>query len=258
VSDDARLLAALPGWAFAAILLFARAGSACMLLPGIGEAELSATIRLGFALALTVVLLPVLQPLMPAAPGDALRAASMIGAEIVTGLWLGWLARLWLLALPMAGQLAAGVLGLANVLQPDPMLGPQTSVLARALGLAAPVVLLAAGLHALPLSALAGSYAVIPPGIWLPAGDTAAVVARAAADSFALSLRLAAPFVLAAIVWQVALALTARLVPQLQIYFAALPGQLLGGLALLGLLGASVIATWQEAIGIVYAHLPGT
>ena len=47
----------------------------------------------------------------------------MIVAEVITGLWIGWLARLLVLALPVAGQFIAYMLGIANVLQPDPELG---------------------------------------------------------------------------------------------------------------------------------------
>ncbi|MCW3475096.1 flagellar biosynthetic protein FliR [Limobrevibacterium gyesilva] len=256
-ADDAAFLAQLPAWAFATGLLIARVGGACMLLPGIGELELPATVRAGFTLALVAVLLPVVAPQIPPVPGDALRAAGMVAAELATGLWLGWLTRLLLVALPMAGQIAAGMAGLTNVLQPDPALGPQTAAMARLLALAAPAAVLASGLHVLPLSALAGSYTLVPPGALLPAADSAEVAVGAVGESFALSLRLAAPFVLAGTVWQVALGLLARLVPQLQVYFAAMPGQILGGILLLGVLGGAMLAAWQADLQSAFAALPG-
>ena len=256
-ADDAAFLAQLPAWAFGFALLIARAGSACMLLPGIGEAELPASIRAGFAVALAALLLPVVITLMPAAPDSGWRALGMVGAEIVTGLWLGWLTRLLLLALPVAGQIAASMIGLANVLQPDPALGPQTTALSRALSLAAPVAILAAGLHALPLAALAGSYRLIPPGQLLPAADTAEQVTAAVATAFALALQLAAPFVLAGIVWHLASGLLARLVPNLQVYFASIPGQIIGGIFLLAALSATMLTMWQEQVGAALAALPG-
>ncbi len=254
---DAALLAELPTWAFAFVLVLARVGCACMLLPGIGEVELPATVRAGFALAFSLMLLPVLAPLLPPAPADVAGAVAMVAAEVAVGLWLGWLARLAMLALPMAGQVIAGMTGLANVLQPDAQLGPQSSSLARMFSLAAPVAIMAAGLHALPLAALEGSYRTLPPGLALPSGDVAQVVVAAVGASFALALRLAAPFVLAGIVWNVALGLLTRLVPQLQIYFAAMPGQILGGFLLLGLLAGAVLTAWLEEVRTVFAGLPG-
>ncbi len=257
MTADAAFLAALPAWAFGFALVLARVSAACMLLPGIGEAELPTTIRAGFALALTALLLPVLQPMLPSDPAAPLATLAMVAAETATGLWLGWLARLVMLALPLAGQIVASLLGLANVLQPDPTLGPQTTALSRLFGLAAPVVILASGLYALPLAALAGSYRLIPAGTLLPSADTTASVVAAVADSFALGVRLAAPFIAAAIVWQVGLGLIARLVPQLPIYFAAMPGQILGGLVLLGLLAATTLAAWQAHLDGVFRALPG-
>ena len=257
ITADAELLAALPAWAFAFVMVLARIGSACMLLPGVGEAELPATIRAAFALAFTLLLVPVVAPLLPASPADGLGALLMVAAEVVTGVWLGWLARLVMLALPMAGQIVAGMIGLANVLQPDVQLGPQSSALARLFGLAAPVAIMSVGLHALPLAALEGSYRVIQPGALLPAADSIQHVIGAVVDSFAVALRLAAPFVLAAIVWNVALGLLSRLVPQLQVYFAAMPGQILGGFLLIAVLGGTMLAAWLDQAASSFASLPG-
>ncbi|CAH2599176.1 Flagellar biosynthesis protein FliR [Rhodovastum atsumiense] len=251
------LLAELPGWAFVVVLLSSRIGAACIVLPGLGEAELPVMVRSGFAFALTLLLVPVLAPLVPAAPEMPWRVAAMVVAEIMTGLWLGWLARLVVQALPVAGQFAASMIGLANVLQPDPSLGPQSTALARLFSLAAPVLVLASGLYALPLSALAGSYRLVAPGALLPVADSAQDVVRAVGEAFALSLRLAAPFVAAGLVWQAALGLLARLVPNLQVFMAALPGQILAGLLLLALLTGPMLAAWDDQIRPMLALLPG-
>ena len=113
---DAALLAALPGYAFAFIMVLARVGSAMMLLPGFGEAEVPMPVRAALAVALTLVMMPVVAPLLPPEPADMMRALLGVAAEVIAGLWLGWLARLLVLALPMAAQLAAGMIGLQTVL----------------------------------------------------------------------------------------------------------------------------------------------
>jgi flagellar biosynthetic protein FliR len=255
--SHADLVTALPAWAFAFVLVLSRIASACMLIPALGEAELPAMVRAGFATAVTFLLLPVVMPQLPAPPTDLLAGLVLVMAEAVTGLWLGWLARLAMLALPMAAQIAASMVGLANILQPDAALGPQSTALARLFSLAAPMLILSSGLHALPLAALAGSYAVLKPGNPLSGGDAAEAVLIAVAESFAIALRLAAPFVLASIVWNVALGLLTRLVPQLQIFFTAMPGQILGGFILLSLLAGTVTAAWSDAARDMLARLPG-
>ena len=253
----ADLLATLPQDGFAAMLLFARIGSAAMLLPGIGEAETPPTIRLGAACALVALLFPLLSPLAPTMPDSPLELLGLLAGEIATGLWFGWLVRLLMMALPMSGQIVAGLIGMTNVIQPDAMLGAGTAALSRLFGLAVVVLLFASGLWAVPLEALTGLYAMLPPGHALPAGDTASSTIAAAGEALMLALRLASPFVLAGLVYHTALALTARLVPHLQLHFAAAPSQLLGGIALLGLLAPALLGVWLEAAGEALATLPG-
>ena len=183
--------------------------------------------------------------------------AGMVLAEVATGLWLGWLARMVVLALPVAGQLISYMLGLSSVLQTDPVLGAQSTALGRMLALAAPVVVLASGLYASVLAALGGSYNLVAPGALVPAGDLAETALGAAAQGFTLALRLAAPFVMASVVWQISLGVMARLVPRLQVYFVALPAQILGGLAMAAALISMLLGSWQAAVRDVYAGLPG-
>ena len=70
-------------------------------------------------------------------------------------------------------------------------------------------------------------------------------------------MRLASPFLLVAIVWNVATGLLARLVPRLQVYFVAMPGQILGGIVLLAVLATALLTAWQAGVRAGFAALPG-
>ncbi len=240
------------------MLIVCRCVGAVMLLPGLGEEEPPVMVRAGLAIGLAVLLLPGLAPAMPQAPESFLRLAGMIMTELLAGGLLGWLARLLSLALPILGQMISLSTGLSSVLQQDPTLGAQSAVIGRLFNLLAPVLILSSGLYALPLGALAHSYTVFPAGGVLPADDLAQVAVRAVSACFSLALRLAAPFVLVSLIWQVALGLLARLVPQIQVYFVALPGQVLGGLLLLALLGAPMMRVWMGAVREGFLALPGS
>jgi flagellar biosynthetic protein FliR len=255
--SPAAALASLPDWAFAFMLVLARVGTACMLLPGIGEAEMPGTLRVIFAVVLSGLLLPVLSPLIPPAPSGVAELAFMLVAEIFTGLWLGWLTRLILLALPMAGQLMATAIGMSNVLQPDAMLGASAAALSRLLGLAAPLLILASGLHGLALQAVAGSYQLIKPGTFLPIGDSVAFLVDAVGQAFGLALRLAAPLLMASLLVHLSLGLAGRLVPHLQIYFAGLPAQILVGIGVFAVLAGAILNTWMDTARTVFDALPG-
>ena len=243
------MLEALPGLAFQAVLLVARLGGAVLLLPGLGEQDVPASIRLALLLALVAVLLPGLAPGLPPLPAELPELLRLMLTETAIGIWLGMLARLVALALGQAGQVVGLMVGLASPLQTDPMLGAQSTATGRLFSLMAAVLVLSTGLYSLPLRALAESYAALPPGAPLPLGQGAGSVAQAVAESLALALRLASPLVLASMLGNFALGLLARLAPQVQVFTMAAPGQILVGLLLLGLLLPAMVASWLGAAG---------
>jgi flagellar biosynthetic protein FliR len=255
--DAAELLATLPAWAFSFVMVIARIGGAMTLLPGLGEAQPPALVRVGLAVGVTALLLPGIAPSIPPVPEASAQAVAMVASEVVTGLWLGWLARLVVLALPVAGQFISYMMGISNVLQPDPILGSQATPISGLLNIAAPLSILMSGLYAVPLMALAGSYGLIQAGSMLPAADSTETAVRAVGAAFAIAVRLASPFILVSIVWHVATGLLARLVPRLQVYFIAMPAQLLGGVLLLAVLMTALLSAWEESTRQAFASLPG-
>jgi flagellar biosynthetic protein FliR len=223
----------------------------------LGEQQIPALMRAGISLALTLLLLPSLAQQLPPPPADIMHEFLLLGEELLIGLWLGWLARLLMLSLPIAGQIISFMTGLANVLQADGVNPGQVTALSDLFEIAAPVMIFGTGLYALPLSALAGSYQLLPPGFALPTGDVAETVVTQVAQSFALAFRLAAPFVVADVTWQVSIGLLSRLVPSLQLFLIAMPGQILGGLLLLAVLGTSLLGAWDDTVRNGLMQLPG-
>jgi flagellar biosynthetic protein FliR len=248
----------LAGQAFAFTLLLARAGAALMSAPGWGEQDLPTPMRLAFALAFTVLLLPGVAAALPPPPNSIAAGFGLVVVETGAGLLLGSAARLVAVALPIAGQLVALSLGISNAIVFDPVLAGTGGVVSRLFGLMAAVLVFATDLWLLPLAAIAGSYRLLPAGLAFPAEDAVQLILAAVAGGFALAVQLAAPFILAALVFNGALGLLARLVPQLQVFFVALPIQVLGGLALLALLLGGLAAAWVSAArAAIGTLLPG-
>lgn len=243
---------------FTFMLVLARTAAATIMLPGVGESVAPSVIRAGFALCLTVLIVPILPVQAPAVSGTGVEAGACIIAEVTTGLILGWLARTWVQSLAIAAQFIAYLLGISSVLQPDSDLGPQSTALAHLFDLSAPLIILMSGLFMLPIRALAGSYAIVPPGKFLSAGFFAESSLNSVAGAFALALQLAAPFVVASVAWHVAIGLLSRLIPKLQIYFVSMPGQIIGGLLLLSLSTSVILSGWYNGIqGELVPKFPG-
>ena len=151
----------LPTMAFGFVLVIARVGTTLLVGPGLGETEIPATVRVALAVVLAALVFPLLQANLPPLPDSVPMLLSLIGIEILVGAWLGFMARMLVMALAMAGGMISFMVGLSSVLQIDPSLGTQVAALQRAMGLAAVALLFASGLYLLPVQAVMGNYEVI-------------------------------------------------------------------------------------------------
>jgi flagellar biosynthetic protein FliR len=85
-------------------LIFCRIGAVLLMLPGIGESYVSPRIRLSLALAVTLVLWPVIVGGLPALPATVSGMAGWVIREVIVGLMIGALLRSFLTALATAGE----------------------------------------------------------------------------------------------------------------------------------------------------------
>lgn len=218
---------------FQFFMVFARLGSAIMLLPGFGEAYVPPRIRLVFALTVSLALMPMIANGLPAMPAAMSEFVALLLVEIGIGLFFGMLARIIMLGAQSAGSVIALQIGLASALVADPTTQQQAAITGNFLLALTVVLIFATGLDHMTLKGLAGTYAIFPAGQVPPMGDVADHASRIVADSFAVAISMTAPFLVYGIVFAVALGLLARLMPTLQVFFIAMPMQLLAGFALM-------------------------
>ena len=236
----------MPREVFGAALVLCRVSAAVSVMPALGDSTIPMQVKVAVAVLLTWVVTPLVFAHVPDLPRTGTETLVMVVFEIATGLFLGWTAQIAALALPIAAQIISVVTGLTSVINPDPELGAQASALGRVFSLAIPVALLSTGLFALPLEALVGSYRIVGFGGHFAVPDTMRAALAVVASSFALSLRLAAPFLAAGMLWHVTMGLIGRFVPTMQTQAVVLPGQIGGGLVLLAIFGASIMFGWES------------
>ena len=224
-----------PRATIAAFLLFCRIGGCLMLAPGFSNAQIPTQVRLFVALAVTLSLTPLLMDKVPEAAlgSDPVVTLRLIAIELLVGGMIGVLARIFFLALETLATAAAQMLGFSNPFGMQIEAGEALPPLATLISLAAVTLLFAANLHLELLRGLAASYDVVPVGADFDNRAALRQIADALGESFRLTLRVASPYVIYALIVNLALALLNRLTPQIQIFYVATPFVAAGGLALL-------------------------
>ena len=211
---------------FGFFLIFARVGTAFILLPGFSAIYVSPRLRLLFALAVSFVLLPVLGPTLPGLPESPAELGLILVAEIAIGAFLGVIASLLVAALQVAGTVIALIASMSNAFIQDPLAEQQSAVVAGFLTSIGIILIFVTDLHHLMFYAVASSYTLFVPGQPLELGDMTELLARNYADSFTLGLRMSAPILLTGFTYYIGLGLLTRLMPQMPVFFIGLPIQI--------------------------------
>jgi flagellar biosynthetic protein FliR len=207
---------------------------------------------MAFAFLMCVVVAPVVAPLLPQTPpslgdliGDLLR-------EVLIGLAIGGILRIFMAAMAIAGEMISIATTLSFAQTANPLLGQENTTLSTFLSLMAMVLVMATDLHHLFIGAMVRSYTLFPYGHAEPIGDFAQLAIRTTGGAFALAVQLAAPILAFSLIFNIATGLVGRAMPQFQIFFAAAPLQLLLGLSLLalsmGLMGTYWLGRYRDVL----------
>jgi flagellar biosynthesis protein FliR len=245
----------LPGLAAAFLLTFARIGTMVMLLPGIGEQNMPARVRLTIALVLTAVLLPAHQKAYTVDLTALGPVMVMLFQEIIIGAVLGLTARLAISALQVAGSVVAQQMGLGFVTAIDPTQGQQGLLVGNFLTLLGVTLVFATDLHHLVIAALNDSYTLFQPGEMPLAGDVAQHVTQIVTTAFRIGIQLAAPFLVFGLLFNLGLGVLSRLMPQMQVFFIGLPLSIMLGLLLLLLVVGAMMGTFVGYLEGVLGNL---
>jgi len=166
----------------------------------------------------------------PAAVGLP-RLLLLLGNESVYGFALALIASLVFSAVKLGGRIIERQMGFAMAQILDPLTGERVQPLGSLLEMIFVVLFLSADGHHLLLMTLSRSYEAFPPGQIPQVSALAEGVVKAGSVMFLAGLRLAAPLLAVFLLLMVVLAVLARVVPEMNIFFVSLP--LRAGLGLL-------------------------
>ncbi|MGI9570463.1 MAG: flagellar biosynthetic protein FliR [Desulfobulbia bacterium] len=239
----------LPQTAFAFLLIFARVGAITMSLPGIGDRTVPPRIRLVFALALTLVLYPLLHNSGVQIPQSLMGMVLALAREVILGIILGISVRLIISAVQIAGSVIAMQTGLGFAQSIDPSQGVQTSLFAGFLSVLSITVIFATDLHHLLLGAIHDSYQLFPIGHSFVLADFTEMAIKTLSSAFRIALQLSAPFLVFGLIFYLGVGILSRLIPQVQVFFIAMPANILMGFIIFMLLLSTLILWYLDYFG---------
>lgn len=223
-------------------IVFLRVGAVMALLPGFGERMVPPRIRLAVALAFTAIVAPAVGADVHVLADGSRNPLMILASETMVGLALGLVLRLFVLVLEMAGTLAAQSSSLSQMFGGA---GEPAPVMSHFLVMAGLGLAFLSGLHVRIASALILSYDALPAG-QIPRAALMrdwglAQIARA----FAMAFSLAAPFVIGALIYNVALGVINKAMPSLMVTFIGAPALTAGALILLAVTAPLILLAWN-------------
>ncbi len=247
------LLPVIGGGLWHLFAVFLRVSALVSLLPAFGERSIPVRVKLGVAVAFALIAVSAV-PQPETTPG-LLNLTMIVGTEVLTGLALGTGLRLFVLALQTAGSIAAQATSLSQILggaavEPVPAMGYFLTLA----GLALAALM---GLHVHAAQFVIHSYVLFPMGTVPAVPDLSHWGVLQVSRSFALAFALAMPFVIASLIYNLAMGVINRAMPQLMVAFVGAPAITFAGLFLLFAGAPLILSVWSEALFTFMANPVG-
>jgi flagellar biosynthetic protein FliR len=216
-------------------IVFCRVGACLMVSPGFSSQQIPVQVRLFAALGLALSVAPMALGGVETARFDDAPVAVLqaVARESLIGGAMGLFGRLVFAGLETLAVAMATMLGMANPFGIEVEPGEVLPPLASLITLSATALIFVTDLHWETLRGLVDSYTVLPIGTPFDPQFILRHIGDVISEAFRIALRVSSPFVIYAIIVNVAISIVNRLSPQIAIYFIATPFVILGGLLLL-------------------------
>ncbi len=213
-------------------LVLTRISAFFVVLPVFGARSIPVQVKVAATMLLSVFFY-FITPL-PAGLGNAgpLTMFLLVAGEALYGLTLGLIIALLFSVVRLSGLIIEQQMGMTMSEILDPLTENESSAFGSLVEMVFVLLFLSANGHHLFLLALSRSYDAFPSGTMPTIALLAEGVINTSTAMFVASLRLAAPMLAAFLVLMVAMALLARLVPEMNILFESMPIRIALGLFL--------------------------
>ena len=223
-----------------------------MVFPGFSDSSVNPRTRMLIALVITVVMYPLLRPVLPTMPADTGTFFMLVGIEFMVGILYATAAKLFMTTLNVAGELISFASGFQAATLFDPDSGANTLAPALLLIITANMLIFSLELHHLMIEGIYESYQIFPAGQMPLLADGVQAIVQTISNVFVTSLKVAAPVMVTGFIGYVSFGVFNRLIPQLHAFFVAIPIILGVGVMMLGLTLGTVLTLFMQDLS---AHL---
>lgn len=218
----------LTGWMTGFLWPFFRVAALIMMVPLLGMRTIPATFRIGLALAITLIIMPLLPPAPAIDPASA-EGLLIIFCQVMIGLAMGFFIRMVFSAIETAGSMIGMSMGLGYAQMMDPVNGIAVPVVSQLYTVMATLLFFALNGHLILIEILADSFHVIPVapnaisegGLWL--------LLTWAGWIFKGAVIISLPAVAALLLVNISFGVMMRAAPQLNIFAVGFPVTLMLG-----------------------------
>ena len=230
------------GWLIATLLVSVRVASAIVVAPVLGPSQIPAPARVALVLALSASIVAGVPVATSAAPTEIFALIAAALGEVVYGLAFAF----GFIAAYAATQVAGRALDIQVGFGAAGVLNPATRTMSPLLGSVLGMLMISAFLsldgHLVLIKALAVSLATLPPGQAFARIDPVLILNHSAA-TFTFGLALAAPVMFMLLLADLAMAVFARSMPQLNIFVLGFAVKIV-----LGLSGLALAVRFSNAV----------
>lgn len=215
----------VPGY----LMVFARITAMLMILPFFSYAVIPTRVRAMLAFILSLIVFPLLKI-------DQLRVDSvflllaMLAQEVLIGLVIGFGATMVFEGFNMAGELIGRQMSFAAVNIFDPFSQQEKSIVSEFWILLAIICFILINGHHFFIETIFNNFKLIPVGDGHFPPALGASLISGSGNIFVIALRMGGPVLALMLIVDTAMALTARVMPQMNIFFVALPLKIILGI----------------------------
>ncbi|MCG5480391.1 flagellar biosynthetic protein FliR [Sinorhizobium alkalisoli] len=240
------------GTVLALFAAFCRIGGCVMIMPGFSTARVPLQVRLFIAVALSMAILPIMwTDIYPQVAGKGHAYLYLVASETLVGAIIGLVARYYVLGLQFAGTALTMLIGFSPPPSNDVLEDTAENQLTSMISFAGLMLLFMLDFHHVLFEAIAQSYRAMPIGGGFDPQGMLITLANSLEQTFLIMLRLASPFVIYGLLFNVAIGMVNKLAPQIPIYFISQPYLIMGGLFLLYLGIAAMLHLFADGFSLV-------